>query len=75
MSVKFVQLICVFLLSRQSIFKIPDIAISTLFKFLTMILRSLAEILKSESLLEISKNFPDTLSKALKMNYISRENF
>ena len=64
-----------FLLSWQSIFKIPDVAISTLFKFLKMMFSSLAEILKSENLMEISKNFPDTLSKALKVNYISRENF
>ena len=68
-------LICVFLLSWQTIFRIPDIAITTLFKFFSVMLGRLADILKSESLKSIYKSFPENLDKACKMNYIDCEGF
>ena len=45
LTAKLVQMICVFLLSWQSIFRIPDIAMTTLFKFLKLVLGKFAEIL------------------------------
>lgn len=72
---KFVKLVCVFLLPWHSIFRIFDIAITTLFKFFSVMLGRLADILKSESLQSIYKSFPDNLDKACKMNYVNRDNF
>ena len=50
-------LICVFLLSWQTIFRIPDIAITTLFKFFSVMLGRLADILKSESFKKYLQKF------------------
>ena len=72
---KVITLICIFLFSWQSIFRIPDIAINTLFKFFNVVLCRLAHILKSESLQSICEGFPENLDKARKMNYINREAF
>ena len=53
----------------------PDIAITTLFKFFGMMLGRLADILKSESLKSIYKSFAENLDSARKMNYINCKNF
>ena len=74
--IKFVQLICVFILSWQSNFRISDVAIGILLKFLKMVLCNFMEVIHSaDNLQEISKNFPDTLQKARTMSHINRDNF
>ena len=72
---KLVQLICVFLLSWQSIFRISNVAINSLLKFLKMVLCNFMEIIKEDSLHEVANNFPDTLQKARKISHIDRDNF
>ena len=70
LTAKLVQMICVFLLSWQSIFRIPDIAMTTLFKFLKLVLGKFAEILKMQNLKEISNNFPDTFVRRTTLTVI-----
>ena len=70
---KFITLICVFLLSWQCIFRIPDIASNTLFKFFSVMFSRLGVMLKSESLKSIYKSFPENLDQACKVNYIDCE--
>ena len=74
-AIKFVKLMCVFLLSWQNNFRIPDIAINSLLKFLAMVFHDFKEIVTADNLQEIAKNFPDNLQKARTISHINRDNF
>ena len=63
------------MLSWQSNFRIPDIAIDSLLKFLKTVLCNFKEIVTADNLQEITKNFPDTLQKARTISHINRDNF
>lgn len=72
---KLVEFICIFILSWQSIFRIPDVAVGVLFKFISILLDRLADVLKLDSMRQISTIFPGTLDKARKMHFINKEGF
>ena len=64
-----------FLLLWQSNFRIPNVAIDSLLKFLKMVLCNFKETVTADNLQEITKNFPYTLQKARKISYINHDNF
>lgn len=74
-STKFVTFICVFLLTWQTIFRIPNVAIEVIFRFLSLCLLKISEISSSEKIRLIYDIFPDTLAKAQVMQSIDTNNF
>ena len=72
---KLIEFICIFVLSWQSIFRIPDVAVGVFFKFISILLDRLVDVLKLDSMRQISTIFPGTLDKARKMHFINKEGF
>ena len=73
--VKVIGFVCTFLLSWQAIFKLPDIAIGIILKFLSTFFLKLSEITGSEDLKAIHKMFPDNLKHAQKVQGINRDDY
>lgn len=74
-AIKLVHFIILFVLSWQAIFKIPNIAISVVLKFLNILLCKFSEYLKSPKLKEISAIFPETLLKAQRFQSVVRDDY
>ena len=72
---KILRFIVTFLLSWQAIFRIPNVAVNLLFKFVSIVLFKLSDLTQFNELVEIANAFPDTLSKALNFQSISRDDF
>ena len=58
-----------------SLFRIPDVAIGLLLKFIKVLFSSLAECVSSQKLHEMLKAIPDTLTKVRTMLSINRDGF
>lgn len=72
---KLVDFICGFLLLWQVIFKVPDFAITVLFKLLKVILQKLSYIFELQSLKEMHEIFSNTLAQAQNFKSINCDNF
>lgn len=66
---KLVTFVCVFLLSWQTIFRIPNVAIRVMFRFLSLFLKMISEISRSEKVRMMYDIFPNTLEKARVMQF------
>lgn len=72
---KVVRLLSVFLLTWQAFFRIPDVAMGVLLKFIKVLMSSLTELFGSQKLHEMLKVMPDTLAKTRTTLSIDREGF
>ena len=70
-----ISFMCIFLLAWQAIFRVPNVAIGLLFKFMKILLRKINEISGSSIIKEVSELLPDTLIKAQKLLSVNRDNF
>ena len=73
--IKFVTFVCMFLLTWHTIFRIPNVAIDVIFRFLSLCLLKLSEISGSDKVHLIYDLFPNTLQKAQVMQSIETNNF
>ena len=71
---KFVAVVCTFVLTWQCIFRVPDVAVGVLFKFIGVIFYQISKITSSTTMQRICDLFPTTLSNARKMLAIDRDN-
>ena len=67
--------VCAFLLSWQAIFRLPDAAIEVIFKFFSLFLYKLSEIMGSEDLKALYNWFPSNLKHAQKLRGIVRDDY
>ena len=74
-SASILQFIVIFMLSWQALFRIPNIAVNLLFKFLSILLLKIAKYTKSKVLEDLTDYFPDTLTKALRYQSVSLNDF
>ena len=72
---KILKLVCLFFLTWQAIFKIPDAAIQVVLKFMRAFLLKLAAIHETGSLKQLHEIFPQTLEQARKLESIDRNDF
>ena len=71
----FIRFIVIFLLSWQSIFRMPNSALNVLLKFISVVLLKLRDITKSNFLTEVADIFPNSLQKAQCFESINRDDF
>ena len=71
----FIRFIVIFLLSWQSIFRMPNSALNVLLKFISLVLLKLRDITKSNFLTEVADIFPNSLQKAQCFESINRDDF
>ena len=74
-SASILEFIVIFMLSWQALFRIPNIAVNLLFKFLSILLLKIAKYTKSKVLEDLTDYFPDTLTKALRYQSVSLNDF
>ena len=72
---KLISFICTFLLSWQGIFRLPDIAIGVIFKFLSILFLQFGEITGLEDLKLLHKWFPNNLKHARNLQAIDRDDY
>ena len=72
---KLVGFICTFLVSWQAVFRIPDGALNTLFKFLSLFLQKLLTLTGAEQLRMLHQYFPSSLLLAQKMRCEKQTSF
>lgn len=72
--IKLINFLCTFLLLWQTLFRIPNVAMGLVYKFMSIFLKKISEI-SSQNLIEIHNFFPDTLKKAQVMQSINCNNF
>ena len=71
---KFIAVVCTFVLIWQCIFRVPDVAVGVLFKFIGVIYYQISKITSSTAMQRICDLFPTMLSNARKMLAIDRDN-
>ena len=72
---KLVGFICMFLLSWQAVFRIPDGALNVMFKFLSLLFLKLGDITGSVDMKTLSQHFPSSLMLARKVQSGDSANF
>ena len=72
---KLTKWVCMFLLTWQTIFRVPDVATSVLFRFISMLLFKLSNIKNAEGLKQVYEIFPNSLKQAHKLQSIDRDVF
>ena len=70
-----VKVIVLFILTWQSLFRIANAAISSLFHFLSLLLSYLATVAHSEHLNQVAKLIPDSTIKAQRFLKMNRDDF
>ena len=72
---KVVGFMCIFLLSWQAIFRVANVSMGIMFKFISLLLLKLSEMTGSISLHSLYELFPDTLTKAQTVQSINTDVF
>lgn len=72
---KLITLLSIFLLVWQSVFRVANVSMGLLFKFLSLFLLKLSETTGSQTIQYIYDRFPDTLLKAQAMQSVDRDSF
>ena len=67
--------LCVFLLAWHTIFRIPNVAIGVLFRFISLLLLNLSEISGSELIQKMYVSFPNSLERAHLMQDVDANRF
>ena len=73
--IKIMRLISIFVLTWQALFRIPDVAITMLLKFIKFLLHTLAEFSNSRQIVSLCEMMPHTMPKVQTMLTINREDF
>lgn len=66
-NIALINFVCMFLLTWQTLFRIPNLAMGLIYKFMSIFLSELG----SQSLMQVYEFFPDTLKKAQIMQSIN----
>ena len=74
-ALQLLRFIVLFILSWQAIFRIPNVAINTAFKFFYILLHELSDYTRSDNLRELAEVFPNTLLKAQAFQSIRRDDY
>lgn len=74
-SLVLLRFMVIFLLSWQALFRIPNIAIDFAFKFISILLHKLSDLVESNKLRLLAETFPTTVLKAHTFQGISREKY
>ena len=74
-SLVLLKFIVIFLLSWQAIFRISNIAIDIVFKFIAILLHKLSGLFESDKLRLLAETFPTTMLKAHAFQAINREKY
>ncbi len=72
--IQIINFICIFLLTWQSLFRIPNVTMGLIYKFISILLKRLSEI-STQGLSQIHDLFPDTLRKSQVMQSVNSDNF
>lgn len=70
-----IKFIVVFLLTWQAVFRVANVAMGAMFKFMSILLLKLSEITCSQTIRGLYELFPDTLPKAQAMQCMKSDNF
>lgn len=74
-SLVLLRFMVIFLLSWQALFRIPNIAIDFAFRFISILLHKLSDLVESNKLRLLAETFPTTMLKAHTFQGISREKY